>query len=332
MEEKNGKNKKALIFMTVFGLGLLAALAFYFFHSAGHVTTDDAYVDGRVHVVAPRVGGMVVKIYAEDNQLVKSGDLLVEIDPKDYELHVKEAQAALESEKARLLDAQAGVRAAQANVALQDAVSNQAKLDNDRAQKLFKEGVVSKEKQEKALTALDLAQAQSNAAKEGLEKAQSYTQLEAAQLKQREATLNIADLNLSYTKITAPCDGYVTKKNVELGNQAQPMQPLLAVVALGDVWVTANFKETQLKNVKAGQRVHIKIDTFPNRVFYGKVQSIMAGTGAVFSLFPPENALGNYVKVVQRIPVKIVFDSASDAQHLLRVGMSCIPTIITRDE
>jgi len=318
--------------MTVFGVVLVGLLVFYFFHVAGHVTTDDAYVDGRVHIVAPRVAGMVVKIYAEDNQLVKAGDLLVEIDPNDYELRVKESQAALESEKAKLLDAQAGVRAAQANVELQNAVLNQAKLDNDRAQKLFKEGVVSKEKQEKALTALDLAQAQGNAAKEGLEKAQSYTQLEAAQLKQREATLNIADLNLSYTKITAPCDGYVTKKNVELGNQAQPMQPLLAVVALGDVWVTANFKETQLKNVKPGQRVHIKIDTFPNRVFYGKVQSIMAGTGAVFSLFPPENALGNYVKVVQRIPVKIVFDSVSDAQHLLRVGMSCIPTIITRDE
>jgi len=320
------------MFMIIFGLILAGALVFYFFHASMHVTTDDAYVDGRVHIVTPRVGGTVLKIYVEDNQLVKAGDLLVEIDPQDYELRVKEAQAVLESEKAKLLDAQAGVRAAQANVELQDAVLNQAKLDNDRAQKLFKEGVFSKEKEEKALTALDLAQAQNNAAKEGLEKAQSFTQLEGAQLKQREATLNIADLNLSYTKITAPCDGYVTKKNVELGNQASPLQPLMAVVALGDVWVTANFKETQLKNVRAGQRVHIKIDTFPNRVFYGKVQSIMAGTGAVFSLFPPENALGNYVKVVQRVPVKIIFDSTGDAQHLLRVGMSCIPTIITSDE
>ena len=125
---------------------------------------------------------------------------------------------------------------------------------------------------------------------------------------------------------------HVTKKSVEAGNQIQAGQPLMAVVALEDIWIIANFKETQLRSVKPGQRVLIKIDTYAGKVFEGKVESIMAGTGAAFSLFPPENALGNYVKVVQRIPVKIVFDKTTDARHILRIGMSCVPTIVTHDE
>ncbi|HTZ11015.1 MAG TPA: efflux RND transporter periplasmic adaptor subunit, partial [Candidatus Margulisiibacteriota bacterium] len=127
-------------------------------------------------------------------------------------------------------------------------------------------------------------------------------------------------------------DGYVTKKSVEVGNQIQPGQPLMAVIALDDIWVVANYKETQLKNVHPGQRVKIQVDTYPGKTFTGKVNSIMAGTGAAFSLFPPENALGNYVKVVQRVPVKIVLDKAANNEHVLRIGMSCTSTIILKDE
>ena len=140
----------------------------------------------------------------------------------------------------------------------------------------------------------------------------------------------MAELNLSYTKICAPSDGYITRKSVEAGNQIQPGQPLMAVVALDDIWIVANYKETQLKNVKPGQRVKIKVDTYPGRIFTGKVDSIMAGTGAVFSLFPPENALGNYVKVVQRVPVKIVLDKEANKENILRIGMSVIPTVYVR--
>jgi membrane fusion protein (multidrug efflux system) len=133
-----------------------------------------------------------------------------------------------------------------------------------------------------------------------------------------------------YTKIYAPSDGYITKKNVEVGNQVQAGQPLMALVPLKDVWIVANYKETQLTSVRPGQKVQIKVDMYPGKTFSGVVDSIMAGTGSVFSLFPPENATGNYVKVVQRIPVKIILEKATDPEHILRVGMSVQPTIAVR--
>jgi membrane fusion protein (multidrug efflux system) len=151
-----------------------------------------------------------------------------------------------------------------------------------------------------------------------------------AQIQEKEATLKMAELNQSYTRIYAPSEGYITKRTVEVGNQVQAGQPLMAIVPLTqeDIWITANYKETQLKYVKPGQRVTIKVDTYPGKTFEGRVNSIMAGTGAVFSLFPPENATGNFVKVVQRIPVKILLESGTDPNHLLRIGMSVAPTIL----
>jgi membrane fusion protein (multidrug efflux system) len=147
---------------------------------------------------------------------------------------------------------------------------------------------------------------------------------------QKEATAALAELNYEYTKIYAPVDGYVTRKSVQTGNQIQPGQPLMAVVALNDIWVTANFKETEMENIRPGQRVELTVDSYPGKVFSGKVDSIMAGTGVSFSLFPAENATGNYVKVVQRIPVKIVLDEGTDKDHVLRVGMSVEPTVIAK--
>jgi membrane fusion protein (multidrug efflux system) len=149
-------------------------------------------------------------------------------------------------------------------------------------------------------------------------------------VEQKRQALALASLMQGYTKIYAPSDGYITKKNVEVGNQVQGGQPLMALVPLHDVWIVANYKETQLTNVRPGQKVEIKVDMYPGKAFSGTVDSIMAGTGSVFSLFPPENATGNYVKVVQRIPVKIVFDAGQDPHHLLRPGMSVVPTVITK--
>jgi membrane fusion protein (multidrug efflux system) len=218
----------------------------------------------------------------------------------------------------------------------------QAEKDKARAESLYKKDAMSKEKYEKAMTAYKVAAAQVKAATEGLK---SYIvsidtqkavirQAEAARvsqlssIKQKEASLEAATLNGGYTKIYAPVDGYVTKKSVEVGNQIQPGQPLMAVVPLEGIYVTANYKETQLEKVKPGQKVEIKVDTYPGKKFNGTVQSIMAGTGSAFSLFPAENATGNYVKVVQRIPVKILFDKDTDPGHVLRVGMSVVPTVI----
>jgi membrane fusion protein (multidrug efflux system) len=163
-----------------------------------------------------------------------------------------------------------------------------------------------------------------------LKQAETARITQASAIKQREAALREAELKYGYTRIYAPVDGYVTKKSVEAGNQIDVAQPLMAVVPrdVGDLHITANYKETQLEKIKPGQKVNFKVDAFPGKTFNGKVDSIMSGTGAVFSLFPPENATGNYVKVVQRIPVKIVLDKDTDSSHVLRIGMSVVPTII----
>ncbi len=332
MNPKNISKKNMLhVFIVSVSIFLIAAVV-YFIHNLTRVSTDDAYIEGRVHSIAAKISGTVKKIYVNDNQSVKKGDILVEIDPIDYELKVDEASATLDAEKAKLSDAEAGVKTAKANLEIQAITLKQAGLDKKRAQALFKEGVIAKEKHEKTLTAYNLAVAQFQVAQQQFEKAKAVKKLEESLVNQRDAALKIAQSNLSYTKILAPSDGYITKKSVEEGNQIQPVAPLMAVVALDDIWVVANYKETQLKNVKVGQKTIVEIDTYPGKKFIGKVDSIMAGTGAVFSLFPAENALGNYVKVVQRIPVKITFDKSSISSRVLRVGMSCIPTIITKDE
>ena len=149
-------------------------------------------------------------------------------------------------------------------------------------------------------------------------------------IKQQEF-LKAQELRISYTKLYAPVSGYITNRSVEAGNQIQAGQSLMAVVPLDDIWITANYKETQLARVKPGQAVRISVDTYDGKVFTGKVDTIMAGTGSIFSLFPPENATGNYVKIVQRIPVKIIFDKETDLKHILRIGMSAVPTILTED-
>ena len=205
--------------------------------------------------------------------------------------------------------------------------------------------VVPEERLEKAKTNFDVAAAQVEASREHLKQVEAALETQKALIqqtesafksqnsvvKQREETRKAEDLKKSYTKIYAPSDGYITRKSVENGNQIQSGQPLMAVVPLDDIWVIANYKETQIENVKPGQRAKIRVDTYPDRDFEGTVQSIMAGTGSIFSLFPPENATGNYVKVVQRVPIKIVLKEGTDPNHILRVGMSVEPTIITKE-
>lgn len=327
---KKGKLLYAAIFAAVLG-GII--LVVYLIYSMNRVSTDDAYIDGRAHSIASKIFGTVIEIDINDNQDVNAGDVLVKIDPNDIQLQVRQAQAALDAEKAQLFDANTGIKVAAANLEVQQASYEQANRDRQRAEALYQKNAMPKEQYEKFLTAYAISAAQVKAAKENLEKAKSFENLEQHLVKQRQAALDSALRNLGYTIITAPVDGFVTKRSVEVGNQVQPSQPLMAIVPLdyNDIWLTANFKETQLKKVRPGQKVYIEVDTYPGRKFTGRVDSIMAGTGAVFSLFPPENALGNYVKVVQRIPVKIVFDKDPNNTAVLRIGMSCVPTIITKD-
>ena len=304
----------------------------HFLGSMAYVATDDAYIDGRIHAIAPKVAGTVQKVHVTDNQAVKKGDLLVEIDPADLAVKVREAEAALAAEEARLGESDAGIKGADAALAVQAAVLKQASFDKKRAGRLFAQGVFPQEKMEKADTGYDLAKAQFAAAEQGLSQQRAARRLQEALVATRKAALEASRLNLGYARIMAPADGVVTKKSAEDGNMVQPGQPLMALVALDDVWVLANYKETQLEHVRAGQPVVIKVDTFPDRTFKGKVDSVMAGTGAAFSLFPPENALGNYVKIVQRIPVKILLDKDADPDHVLRVGMSVVARIKVKGE
>ncbi|NTV28971.1 MAG: HlyD family secretion protein [Candidatus Omnitrophica bacterium] len=327
-EQGRAKGKKVIGFLVVialaFGVGVWSV---HMLEGLNYIATDDAYITGRIHQVSARIPGTVRRVVVADNQTVKQGELLAEIDPSDYIVKVQDARAAYLAELARYREALTRINVAKTNVEIQATSLRQAETDSRRAERLFAEGAYALERLEKARTATELAKSQVKSAGEQVLQAQAACELEAALVKQREAALAIARLNLGYTKLRAAADGMVTKKSVEDGNQVQPGQPLMAVVPLEDVWVVANFKETQLRDVRPGQEVLIHVDTYSGQTFSGKVQSVMAGTGAAFSLFPAENALGNYVKIVQRIPVKIVLDRSHDPSRPLRVGMSVVARV-----
>jgi membrane fusion protein, multidrug efflux system len=360
--KQNGNNHKrkvfaGIVFAVIAVVGIIG-IHFYIGYKSTHVSTDDAFIEGYIHTIASKVPGTVKMVLVDDNQHVKAGDPLVEIDETDYDVRVKEASSALNVEKSKLVEAgtrieaakrqlselQYRLRATKANLEVQEANLRQAELDIKRAENLYKNETIPKERYDKTKTGYDVNVAEVKAAEDQvkqteaaistqeaiIKQAQSAEQSQTSLVKQKEASLQAAELNKGYTKVYAPVEGYVTKKSVEVGNQIQAGQPLMAVVPLSDVWVVANYKETQLDRVKPGQKVEMDVDTYPGKVFRGKVDSIMAGSGAAFSLFPPENATGNYVKVVQRIPVKIILDKDTDPGHLLRVGMSVVPTILVK--
>lgn len=326
----NKKKKKAFMIVgTVVLIGLVAGY-FYSEYRKTHVSTDDAFIDGNIHTIAAKISGTAKEIYVTDNQPVKKGDLLLEIDPADYTARFREASSVVHAEKAKLNEAETKIAAARANLELQRANLNLADIEKARSENLYQKEVIPRDRYDRAMTAYEVALAQVKAAEEQLRQAESQKISQAATIRQKEAAAALAELNYLYTRIYAPTDGYVTKKSVQIGNQIQPGQPLMAVVALADIWVTANFKETQMENIHPGQTVRIRVDSYPGKDFNGKIDSIMAGTGVTFSLFPPENATGNYVKVVQRIPVKIVLDEGTDRNHVLRIGMSVVPTVIAK--
>ena len=323
------KKKAFLIVGAVVAVGLVAGFAYKAYRRT-HIMTDDAFIEGNIHTVAAKVNGTVRSIHVTDNQSVRKGDLLIEIDPADYDVRFHEASSALGVEQAKLAEADTRIAAAKANLDLQRANLALAELEKARMENLYRQEVVPKDRYDRAMTAHEVAQAQMKTAEEQLRQAESQKITQASTIRQKEAAAALAGLNLKYTSIYAPVDGYVTKKTVQEGNQIQGGQPLMAVVSLDDLWVTANYKETELERIRPGQKVTIEVDTYPGRIFTGTVDSIMAGTGVSFSLFPAENATGNYVKVVQRIPVKIRLDDGTDNGHILRVGMSVVPTVLAK--
>jgi len=332
-EEQTGNNRKKQKAFAIVGAIVLIGLVAGWFYSGyrkTHISTDDAFIDGDIYTVASKVNGTVKAVLISSNQAVKKGDLLVEIDPADYHVRLHEASATVGTERAKLSEAETKIAAAKANLELQRANLKLAEIEKTRSENLFQKDAIPRDRYDRAVTGYEVSVAQVKAAEEQLRTAESQKLTQASTIKQKEASASLAELNVGYTRLYAPADGYVTKKNVEPGNQIQAGQPLMAVVSLENQYIVANYKETDMGAIKPGQDVEIKVDSYPGKVFKGKVDSIMAGTGVSFSLFPAENATGNYVKVVQRIPVKIVFDQGADKDHVLRIGMSVVPTVLAK--
>ncbi len=302
----------------------------YYQYIESHVSTDDAYADGTVALVSSRVAGTVTNVYVEDNWTVKEGQLLLTLDPRDFEVKVEQAQAQLERARQSVDELYAGVAAARSGVSLVASQLKQAQIDFARAKSLKEQGVVSAEQYDQANTGLRIAMADEALAEHQLTQAEAalgtqnddHSRYDRPVVKQAEAALEAARLDLGYTKLTAPFAGVVTHKTAHVGNRVQVGEPLLAVVPLSKLYVTANFKETQLTDVRVGQKAEIGADIYPGYTYQGHVDSISMGTGAAFSLLPPENATGNWVKVVQRVPVKIVIDGKVPEDKPLRLGLS----------
>jgi membrane fusion protein, multidrug efflux system len=335
--------KRVLPIVITIAVLILGAVAVYYFIAVRpYETTDDAFVDGHAIQISPQVPGRVLKLFINDNQLVKKGDPLVQIDPSDYDAALAQARANLAAARSRVAEARQQVivsraKAEQDRAAVSSAEADAKLADADltRYQTVERRAISQQQLDTASATAqssqasLEVARkkADASAAQVGQDEAQIPTA--NAGVQQAEAALQQAELNRSYADIIAPEGGWVTRRVVEAGQYVQSGQALLAVVQ-PNVWVTANFKETQITLMKPGQPVRIEIDAFPHRKFKGHVDSIQAGTGAVFSLLPPENAAGNYVKVVQRVPVKIVFDEGEVPDLPLPLGASAVPTVRVR--
>lgn len=309
--------KKIIISLLVVILAVFG-LAFYI-HSSHYQHTDDAYLESHMVQVAPKVSGQIIEVYIDDNDKVKAGDLVAKIDPADYKVRYDELNAQYEKTMFQQSVAKANLNAANSEIEL-------AQKDLNRYRKLYEAGAVSKQILDSQQTKYDLAVAHQHQAQNDVF-SNAKNKVADADLKRIKAQKDLAKLNLSYTNIYAPQDGYVTNKRVEKGAYVQQGQALFTLVS-EETWVVANFKESQLANMKPGQEVEIKIDTFGNKVFKGKVDSIQKASGAKSSLFPPENAVGSFVKIVQRIPVKIVFtDKVDSTKYKLIAGMSCVPKV-----
>jgi membrane fusion protein, multidrug efflux system len=404
-----GRGSKAKWLLFIIPILFVAGYFAYQHYFAGRETTDDAQIDGHINPVSTKVSGQVMDIMVKENQFVQEGTLLLQIDPRDYQVVLDRAKADLAAAQSAAEAARTGVpmmsvttssqlsladagleqtQAAKAT-ALKDVDSARARMDVmqaqvresqasytkaiqdlDRMKLLIAKDEISRQQYDAAVAAADAARAGHDAVMAGVlevtravEAAQarvlqsearikeslanqqasrtapqqmaisrSNLQMALAKVKQAEATLAQAELNLSYTQVKAPIDGYVSQKRVELGQLVQAGQPLLALVPLHKIWVTANYKENQLKDMHPGQKAFVSVDAYDGRRFEGHVDSIAAATGARFSLLPPENASGNYVKVVQRVPVKIIIDHDGDPLRPLRPGMSVIATVMTDDK
>lgn len=308
-----------------------------------HETTDDAQLEGNINPISPRVSGFVTQLRVDDYMKIKKGDTMVVLDDRDLKIKVDQAQSALDNAKAALSVSQANVSASQSGFATaSDAIKSaqvrldQAQTDFDRTNSLYNDKAVTKREYDNAKTALDAAKTDLESQKtryttvqKQYDAANEAIKVANATIAQRQADLDFAKLQLSYAYIIAPVNGTVSRKNVQPGQLVQIGQPLFSIVD-SSVWVVANFKEIQMQDMKIGQDVEVVVDAFANKPLHGKVTDFSAATGAKFALLPPDNATGNFVKIVQRVPVKImIVGGDKDVIKSLRPGLSVSVAVTT---
>ncbi len=344
-QPKQSKSKKVIPII----LGVLLVIGTFFgikeyIYFSKHVDTDDAQIDGDISPVVSRVGGYVDSIYFEENQHVASGQLLVKLDDRDFRIKVEQAMAGKQSALANVnvsetvVNAtQANIGTAKANVEIASAKANKANKDFARYKNLVKDGSITqqlfdqaKAEKEAADASLEGAKTQYEAVKKQVNTSQSQVSAANSNISSRTADIDYAKLQLSYTQIKAPTGGIVSNKNIQVGQLIQPGQSLFAIVNDNSLYVKANFKETQLEKLKEGQLVDIEIDAFPKAELKGHIYNFSPATGAKFSLLPPDNATGNYVKVIQRIPVKIKLEN-NEILAKIRPGMSVKVSVHVED-
>lgn len=314
-EQHKPKKRKLIIPLTI--VASVLALG-YLFYESHFQSTDDAYVEADIIQVTPKVAGHITESYIQDNMEIKKGDLVAKIDDEVYKEQYAQAKANYERALLNQKNAKATLKAADSEIRL-------AKLDLQRYENLYAQGAVSKQVLDKAQANYDSVFARQTKAREDI--FANGNNVADADLKALEAIMNQAKLNLEYTNVIAPNSGVVTNRRIEKGSYVSVGSPLFAVVP-DKIWIVANFKENQVGNMKPGQEVSIKVDAYKNRKFKGHVDSIQRASGAKSSLFPPENAVGSFVKIVQRIPVKIVFDEQIDKhEYNIVSGMSVVPKV-----
>lgn len=330
---KSAARKIIILAAVIVVIALIAPGWRYYQYLETHVSTDDAYVDGTVALISSRIPGTVAKLFVEDNWRVKAGDPLLDLDSRDYQVRLDEAMAQLERARQSVDQLYAQLAAAQAGYQLADAQLKQTQIDYQRARALRQQGVVSREYYDQATTAYRVALADRALAEHQVQQSQAalggesevgldHSRYDRPIVQQAQAGVEAAKLDISYTKIRAPLPGIITRKSVHVGNRIQPGEPLMAIVPVDRLYITANYKETQLTDVRVGQPVAVEADIYPGYIYKAHVDSISVGTGAAFALLPPENATGNWVKVVQRVPVKIVLNQPAPPDKPLRVGLS----------